>query len=70
MTDRTTVAKAQEVLEDVNRIEERDLDRNLLIGQDLTIVSTDDEGIQVMHTDDYLEGYGTVYKLSLTRVYN
>lgn len=66
----STARKAKEVLSELDRVRERDLDRDLLIGQELTIVSTDDDGIQVMHVDDYLEGYGQVYKLSLTKIYS
>lgn len=58
-----------EILDFVQKIKERDNQRNLHIGDRMVVVSTDNEGFQLMHERDYFRERGKVYKVHLEEIY-
>jgi len=60
----------QEIMDFVQTIKDRDNKRNVHIGDRMVVVSTNNDGFQLMHERDYFrEDSGQVYKMKIESIY-
>jgi hypothetical protein len=59
----------EEIFDFVQKLKDRDNERNVHIGDRMVVVVTDNEGFQLMHEKDYFRERGKVYKVELKEIY-